>query len=114
MPCVVLATLPEPGGEEICTKLGLGIPQAEVLARVRERAVADDGEASRLLPVCEVPQRAVARGESCRDEDRAQGFCYVESLPGLRCSQSILFTKPTTHLVGARFNLQCITQSGTP
>ena len=114
VPCLVLATLPEPGGEETCTKLGLGIPQADVLARVRERAAADDGETSRLLPVCEVPQRAVAPGESCRDEDREQGFCYVESLPGLRCSQSILFTKPTAHLVNARFTLQCITLGGKP
>ena len=114
VPCLVLATLAEPGGEETCTKLGLGIPKADVVARVRERAVADDGEASRLLPVCEVPQREVAPGESCRDEDQKQGFCYVENIPGLRCSHSILFTKPTTHLVNARFSLQCITLDGKP
>jgi len=64
--------------------------------------------------VCEVPQIAVAPGESCRDEDQKQGFCYVENVPGLRCSQSILFAKPTTHLVNARFGLQCITLEGKP
>ena len=112
--CLVLATLPEPGGEDACTKLGLGIPAPELVARVRDRAAAEDGEPSRLLPICEVPQRAVAPGESCRDEEEKQGFCYVENLPGLRCSQSILFTKPTTRLVHARFGLQCITLDGKP
>jgi hypothetical protein len=107
--CLVLATLPEPGGDDACTKLGLGIPRAELVARVRDKAAAEDGEASRLLPVCEVPQVLAPPGESCRDEGDKQGFCYVENVPGLRCSQSILFTKPTTHLVNARFSLQCIT-----
>jgi len=114
VPCLVLATLPDPGGEETCTKLGLGIPRADLLAKVRDRAAAEEGEASRLLPVCEVPQIAAAAGESCRDEDQKQGFCYVENVAGLRCSQSILFTKPTTHLVNARFGLQCITVEGKP
>ena len=114
VPCLVLATLPDPGGEEACTKLGLGIPRADLLAKVRDRAAAEEGEASRLLPVCEVPQIAAAPGESCRDEDQKQGFCYVENVAGLRCSQSLLFTKPTTHLVNARFALQCITVEGKP
>jgi hypothetical protein len=114
VPCLVLATLPEPGPEETCTKLGLGIPRADLLARVRERAAADDGEASRLLPICEVPQIAAAPGDSCRNEGERQGFCYAESVPGFRCSQSISFTKPTTHLVNARFSLQCITREEKP
>jgi hypothetical protein len=104
--------LPEPGSEDACTKLGLGIPRADLLARVRERAALEDGEESRLLPICEVPQVPVPEGESCRDEDRKQGFCYAANVPGLRCSQSILFTKPTTHIAGARFSLQCITLDG--
>jgi hypothetical protein len=112
--CLVLATLAEPGGEDTCTKLGLAIPRADLLAKVRDRAAAEDGEGSRLLPVCEVPQVAAAPGESCRDEDQKQGFCYVENVPGLRCSQSILFTKPTMHLADARFGLQCITVEGRP
>jgi hypothetical protein len=112
VPCLVLATLPEPGSEDACTRLGLGIPRADLLARVRERAALEDGEESRLLPICEVPQVPVPEGESCRDEDRKQGFCYAANVPGLRCSQSILFTKPTTHIAGARFSLQCITLDG--
>jgi hypothetical protein len=112
VPCLVLATLPEPGSEDDCTKLGLRVPQADLLARVRERAALDDGEESRRLPICEVPQVPVNEGESCRDENAKQGFCYAANVPGLRCSQSILFTKPTQHIAGARFSLQCITLDG--
>jgi hypothetical protein len=112
VPCLVLATLPEPGPEETCTKLGLAIPRADLLARVRDKVAQEDGEESRLLPVCEVPQVPVPQGESCRDEAQKQGFCYAQNVPGVRCSQSILFTKPTTHIVGARFRLQCITVDG--
>lgn len=113
VPCLVLATLPEPGSEDACTKVGLGIPNADILKQVRDRAAADDGEESRLLPVCEVPQVVVAKGETCRDEDQSNGFCYAESVPDVKCAQSILFTKPTTKLVGASFSLQCITLQGS-
>jgi hypothetical protein len=113
VPCLVLATLPEPGGSEACTSLGLAVPAAELLARVRDRVAAEEGEASRALPVCEVPQIAVAPGESCRGEDRAQGFCYAERVPGVTCAQALQFTKPTSHLVGARFSMQCITLEGS-
>jgi hypothetical protein len=108
VPCLVLATLPEPGPQDTCKKLGLGVPSADILAQVRERAAQEDGEASRLLPVCDVPQVVVPRGETCRDQDQANGFCYAEAVPDVKCAQSILFTKPTTKLVGARFSLQCI------
>jgi hypothetical protein len=109
VPCLVLATLPEPSTEDACKKLGLGVPSADILAQVRDRAAIDDGEESRLLPICEVPQVVVPKGTTCRDEDQTNGFCYAESVPDVKCAQSILFTKPTTKLVGARFSLQCIT-----
>ncbi|MDB4937039.1 MAG: hypothetical protein JWP87_4011 [Labilithrix sp.] len=112
VPCLVLATLPEPGSQDACAKLGLGVPRADLLAKVRERAAIEDGEESRLLPVCEVPQVAVRDGESCRDDDQKQGFCYAANVPGVRCSQSINFTKLTSHIAGARFSLQCITLDG--
>lgn len=111
--CLVLATLPEEGSEEVCTKLGLGIPRADLLALMRDRRAAEEGEATRRLPVCEVPQVAVAAGTSCRDETTAQGFCYAEKIPGVKCPQSIQFTKPTTRLANARFNMQCITVSAS-
>lgn len=111
--CLVLATLPEPGDAAACTKLGLGVPRADLGAQVRDRVADEEGEASRLLPLCEVPQVAVKAGETCRGEDRAQGFCYTERLPGQRCAQSIQFTKPTRQLAGARFRMQCITVEGT-
>ena len=113
VPCLVLATLAEPASEDACTKLGLGVPSADILAQVRDRQAADDGEASRLLPICEVPQVVVPQGETCRNEEQANGFCYAESVPDVKCAQSILFTKPTTKLVGARFSLQCITLGQT-
>ena len=114
VPCLVLATLPEAGPEEeSCKKAGLGVPSADILAQARDRAAADNGEAARLLPVCEVPQVVVPKGETCRDQEQANGFCYAESVPDVKCAQSILFTKPTTRLAGATFSLQCITVSGT-
>jgi hypothetical protein len=60
-----------------------------------------------------VPQVVVPKGETCRDEDQANGFCYAEAVPDVKCAQSILFTKPTTKLVGAQFSLQCITLGNT-
>ena len=114
VPCLVLATLPEAGPEEeSCKKVGLGVPRADILAQVRDRAAIDNGEESRLLPICEVPQVVVPKGETCRDEDQANGFCYAEAVPDVKCAQSILFTKPTTKLVGAQFSLQCITLGNT-
>jgi hypothetical protein len=112
VPCLVLATLPEPGGDDACTKLGLGLPPADLLARFRDRVAVEEGEASRRFPVCEVPQIAVPAGESCRAETRAQGFCYAERLPGVSCAQSLQFTTRTRGLVGARFTMQCITLEG--
>jgi hypothetical protein len=108
--CLVLATLPDPGSDAAsCAKLGLDVPRAEVLDPFRDRVAAENGEDSRKQPVCEIPQLAVAAGETCRDEDQKHGFCYVENVPGVSCAQALLFTKPTTHLAGVTFAMQCIT-----
>src|SRR5204862_309122 len=72
---------------------------------------ADEGEGSRLFPVCEVPQ---IKGDTCRDEDRKPGFCYGENVPGTKCAQSLLFSKATAKLIGARFTLQCIQVDDRP
>ena len=109
VPCLVLATLPERGTEDACKKFGLAVPRLDILAQVRNRQALEEGEDSRLFPICEVPQVVVPKGETCRDEDQSNGFCYAESVPDVKCAQSILFTKLTTKLVGARFSLQCIT-----
>ena len=108
VPCLVLATLPDPGPDTICTQLGMTIPSAEVSARFRDRRAADEGEASRRLPVCQLEQIQVPEGESCRDEDHTVGFCYAEHVPRSRCAQSLAFTKPTAALIETRFSLQCI------
>jgi hypothetical protein len=108
VPCLVLVTLADPGPDEACTKLGLGLPRADIAASFRERVAAEEGEASRAFPLCEVPQRPVAAGDSCRAEAQKMGFCYTEHIAGAPCPQALQFTKPTLTLVGARFAMQCI------
>ncbi|HSO31986.1 MAG TPA: hypothetical protein VLT33_05705 [Labilithrix sp.] len=114
VPCLVLATLATPGPDSVCASLGLGTPRAEVLESFRDRVAADEGEGSRLFPVCEVPQVVVAPGGSCRGEDTKLGFCYAEGIPGAACPQSLVFTKATAQLIDARFTLQCIQVSDKP
>jgi hypothetical protein len=112
VPCLVLATLPEPGGDDACARAGLPLPQPALVADLRDRVAKEEGEASRLLPVCEVPQVVVAPGESCRGDESQQGFCYAEKVPGVSCAQSIQLTSPTRRLDRARFSMQCITVDG--
>ncbi len=108
VPCLVLATLAEPGPDSTCERFGLRAPREEILGPFRDRVAAEEGEASRTYPVCEIPQKSVPNGESCLDDTRDVGFCYVEKFPGIRCGQSLLFTKATSVLAEARFTLQCI------
>jgi len=114
--CLVLATLPEPGSDETeCKKLGLAVPEAKLLAQHRDRVAAEEGEDARKLPVCLVPQIVVPPGASCRDEP-SLGFCYSESnlggASGPKCGSSLLFSKETARLAGARFSMQCIQVTG--
>lgn len=104
VPCLVLATLPDPGD---CAKVGLEAPDAAILKQHRDRVVAEEGEAAASLPVCVVPQIAVPSGSSCRDH-AGIGFCYAEGIPGAACAQSLQFSQETARLQGARFSLQCI------
>jgi len=106
--CTVLATLPDPGPDSACAAFGLAPPDGVLLAQHRDRVAVDEGEASRTLPVCEVPQIPVPRGTSCRDEETAIGFCYAEALPGARCEHALSFTGGAAKLVDARFTLRCI------
>ncbi|MBX3187855.1 MAG: hypothetical protein KF819_12605 [Labilithrix sp.] len=109
VPCLVVATLPEPGPDAAsCAKLGLAPPSPAVLDQIRDRRAADEGEASRKLPICEIPQIAAPPGSSCRDDDQRLGFCYGENLPGVKCAHSLSFTKAVARLTDARFSMQCI------
>ena len=108
VPCLVLATLPDPGPDSMCESVGLNAVSPDVLIPFRDRVAAEEGEASRLLPVCSVPQVVAPDGASCREEERKLGFCYAENVPRSNCAQSLLFTKATSKLIGARFTLQCI------
>lgn len=115
--CLVLATLPEAGPDTECAKYGLKVPEATVLEQHRDRLAADEGEEARKLPVCQIPQITVPAGTSCRDE-QGLGFCYSESplsgplSGGAKCGSSLLFSKETARLVGARFSMQCIQKTG--
>lgn len=107
-PCLTLAILPKEGPDSDCQRLyGLENPQADLLARLREQLVADEGEASRNLPICVIPEQTPAEGQTCRDID-AMGYCYSHGQDGFGCADALLFTKPTRRLGGARFLLQCI------
>jgi len=112
VPCLVLATLAPDEGRS-CAALGLLEPDSAIAARHRERLVAEEGEGARALPICEVPQVPAPRGESCRSEEKALGFCYAEDIPGVRCAHALHFTKATANLTTARFTLQCIQVEGT-
>jgi hypothetical protein len=68
----------------------------------------EQGEAAARKPICEVPQRSVDRGETCRLVQDGVAFCYTEGAPGVPCTNALEFTKPTEDLVGATFSLQCI------
>jgi hypothetical protein len=125
--CLVLAQLSaESGGR--CQDFGLAEPKPEILKVFREQQRAELGAAADAgadnSPVCELPQQVVPRGESCSDAAEIQ-WCYVERKVGEgaggacaagtksatgQCPQSVIFSKGTGALVGARFSLQCINQ----
>lgn len=108
VPCLVVATLRDEGPDSECTKVGLEAPSADLLVQLRERVRIEQGEAAAKRPICNVPQRAVAPGETCRLAQDKIGFCFTQGAPGLTCTNAIEFTKPTEDLVGATFSLQCI------
>lgn len=119
VPCLVLARLSEL--TDSCEKYGLKPPAKEIGDKFREQQRAlsgntavDGGIDLSKLPVCDVPQKTVAKGDTCKDNADI-GWCYVENEPpkkpaGPTCPQAIVITKVSDQLVGARYFLQCIQQ----
>ena len=119
VPCLVLAQLSEP--TDSCAAHNLSAPKKEILdvflaqQRAETGKVGEGGLDLAALPVCEIPQQTVGRGESCKDATD-MAWCYVENdpankkSPAGRCPQALIFSSGTAELVGARFSLQCIQQ----
>jgi hypothetical protein len=110
--CVVMAILPEPGPASDCqTRYGLASAPAERAEPLRDRLAGEEGESVRALPVCDIPQ--LAGTPTCRAEESATGFCYVEGDPAAStCRFGLAFSRPAGRLAGARFTMQCIQTSG--
>lgn len=108
VPCLVLATLPEPGPDSTCLKRGLQNVPPDILERHRDKVAREEGQASRQFPVCLVSQVVVPAHETCRDNAIDVAFCYVEDGPGMSCKNALVFTKAAAHLEDARFALECI------
>jgi hypothetical protein len=115
VPCLVLAQLGDPADN--CEAHGLKAPPPEILDKFLEQQkeasgdIAAGGTDLSKLPVCEVPQKTVAQGDTCKDDTNVE-WCYVENAPGGknpagRCPQALIITGA---LPGARFSLQCIQQ----
>jgi hypothetical protein len=114
--CSVLAILPDetPNETTECARFGLKPPSAALAKQLRERLVEDEDEASTKLPICEVPQISVEKGETCRDASEDIAFCYAEAQAITKCAHSLSFTKASQKLNGARFTMQCIQQTKQP
>jgi len=118
--CLVLAQL-SPDSSGGCAAQGLQEPPKEILDVFREQQRAETGTVVpggldlASLPVCLIDQKAVAPGDTCRD-DTSKVWCYVENNaaarknPAGRCPQAVIFSSGTQALAGARFSLQCIKQ----
>ena len=118
VPCLVLAQL-EQG--DSCDAHGLEPPPKEILdvfleqQRAESGNVGEDGVDLSRLPVCELPQAVVTKGETCKD-NASIDWCYVENdvaagrTPAGRCPQALIFSAGTQALQQARFTLQCIQQ----
>jgi hypothetical protein len=110
--CLVLALLPDEGEDEAeCARFGLQPPSGALRLQLRDRLKREEGEESTRLPVCEIPQITVPRGEICKDASDDIAFCYVEAQAITRCAHALAFTKPSQKLTGARFTMQCIQQA---
>jgi len=120
VPCRVLAQLAEEA--DSCSKFGLTEPPKEILDVFKEEQRLESGVTSgpgaldlSRLPVCDVTQVAVKKGEDCHADTNIV-WCYVENdaasgkNPAGRCPQALLFSTGTGVLQRARFSLQCIQQ----
>jgi len=108
VPCLVVATLRDEGSDDECKKVGLAPPRADVLPQLKERIREEQGEAAARHPLCEIPQKTVPPGETCRFDKDGVAFCYTQGAPGVGCTNALEFSKPTEDLAGATFSLQCI------
>jgi hypothetical protein len=65
------------------------------------------------LPLCEIPQATVTRGESCRDRSE-KPWCFVENdtasarTPAGRCTQALVLSAAAQELAGVRFHYECV------
>ncbi len=110
VPCLVLVKLSEKGKK--CTDAGLKDPPKEIADTFRDQEKAAKRDAT--LPICEIPQKAIPKGESCKT-DKDKVWCYVENgdgkNPAGNCPQALLFSQGTSDLGStATFSLQCIQQ----
>jgi hypothetical protein len=115
--CLVLATLPQPGGESACDPaLGMSRPDDSTLTLFRKQehaAWVANGQAGPdpdTLPVCAIQQ--LVKGDltngTCRDSNKP-GWCYVEGASAApdHCTQELQFTQGTPPN-GVKVSLQCI------
>ncbi|MBX3206644.1 MAG: hypothetical protein KF764_16340 [Labilithrix sp.] len=109
--CMVLAMLPDQGPDSDCERFGLAPPSTQLLTQMRDKLRAEEGEDATRHPICEVPQVAVAPGETCRDASDDIAFCYAEAPALTFCAHAIAFTKASQKLSFARFTMQCIQQT---
>ncbi len=110
VPCSVLAILPDPGPDTECARFGLKAPKPQLLDQVRAKLRSERDDAV-SHPICEIPQLAVAPGETCRNTSDSIAFCYTEAPLLTHCPQALSFTKASEQLTFARFTMQCIQQT---
>jgi hypothetical protein len=116
-PCIVLAMLPRPGNESVCTAFGLDVPDADVLGHFRGRREAEwraSGEADagvpnpQRRPMCLIPQLAgsdLDLSGSCATSPKA-GWCLESS----SCPAELMFSPsvaPGGDLAGALITVAC-------
>ncbi|MCL2725873.1 MAG: hypothetical protein FWD69_15710, partial [Polyangiaceae bacterium] len=105
--CFVLAQL---SLGQTCDKYGLAPPAQDILSVFIEQQNAAGFDVSQAA-ICQVPQSAVAAGDSCKDDTNIN-WCYVENTstaqPAGDCAQALLFSAGSRDVAGAKFFLECI------
>ena len=101
--CIMLVTLPGPGGESTCAEAGFEIPSQSVLTALRVQRPDAAPYATCLVPQLLGPDLD-ALG-SCSDSSKA-GWCYVTGVAAKPCTQTILTTNSTI-VPGAAYAFEC-------
>jgi hypothetical protein len=111
VPCLILQSFQEGDQATACDPAkGLKQPEKAVLDRFR----AEQGDAGKTQPVCEVQQLTGNKlvSGSCEDSGDA-GWCYITAgTSKTKCAQAIKFSKAFDQKVGSRVSLQCIKELG--